>query len=264
MPAPLSLAYLELRLSGGAANANPSASLGGIKSSQRIFSKSVTGISNITGVVVDDAPGLPNGSLTLAYQASTQSLTVSIGAVQGTTVAVGADGRYALPYTSGSVTGYLYVTVTASSLPVLNKTDTLTVSQIKNQLFDDIAKAESWNGDIEYRSLYLHNAHDTDPFFGAKIYIGAQPTGADTLMIGVDPAGVGDGAATGVATTIATESDVPSGVTFSSAINLGASLTVGQLDPGNSAAVWMKRTVPMETSTSTPNDVSTLAVRVAI
>ena len=33
----INLAYLELRLSGGAANTDPAASLGGVMSSQRIY-----------------------------------------------------------------------------------------------------------------------------------------------------------------------------------------------------------------------------------
>ncbi len=128
------LAYLELRLSGGSSNADPNASLGGVRSSNRILSKSATGISNITGVTIDDAPGSADGAGTLAFVASGKTLTwTPNGGSAGAAVALSGDGRYAIP---GSA-GFLFVTVVDASLPGTNQSDTITVTQLANQLFDD-------------------------------------------------------------------------------------------------------------------------------
>lgn len=252
------LAYLELRLSGGASNSDPDASLGGIKSSERIYSKTCTGISNITGVVIDDGPGSADGAGTLEFTASGQTLTwTPNGGTAGTATAVGTNGRYAIP---GSA-GYLFVTVTAASLPGTNQSDTITVAQLANELFDDISKPESYNGDTEYRCFYIHNAHDTDPFVGIKVYIGSNTSGADDLSIGLDLAGTGDGSSTGVSDTIGDEGTAPDpAVTFSQPAAIGSALSIGQLDAGESAAVWIKRTIPAATVTSTASDLSSLTI----
>lgn len=259
MPA-INLAYLEFRLSGGAINTDPDASLGGIMSATRIYSKSATGISNITGVTIDDAPGSANGAGTLAYTASTKAFTwAPNGGTAGTSTAVTEDCRIAVP---GS-TGWLFLTVDFSELPVGNQSDTITVSALSNELFDDIAKAESYDGDTEYRCFYITNAHDVDPFIGGKLYIGSDTNGADTLSIGLDLAGTGDGASTGVADTIADENTAPDpAVSFSAPTAIGSALNIGQLDAGEARAVWLKRVVPAQTLTSTPNDVSSLTLNV--
>ena len=256
--ADINLAYLELRLSGGAANTDPDASLGGIMSSERIYSKSATGISNITGVVIDDAPGSANGAGTLAYTASTKSFVwTPNGGTAGASTAVTENCRIAVP---GS-TGWLFLTVTYASLPASNQSDTITVSALSNELFDDIAKAESYDGDTEYRCFYVCNGHDTDPFIGAKIYIGSDASGADALSIGLDLAGTGNGSTTGVADTIADENTAPDpAVTFSAPAAIGSALNIGQLDAGEARAVWIKRVVPAQTLTSTPNDISQLVI----
>lgn len=251
------LAYLELRLSGGSSNADPNASLGGVRSSHRILSKSATGINNITGVTLDDAPGSADGAGTLAFTAAGKTLTwTPNGGSAGSPVALTGDGRYAIP---GSA-GYLFVTVVDAELPGTNQSDTITVTQLANQLFDDISKTESYAGDIEYRCFYLFNAHPTDPFVGAKIYISQQTTGADDIAIGKDPVGVGDGSTSGVATTIANEGTAPSGVTFSAPANIGSAISIGQLNAGQSHAVWEKRNVPAATVTSTSNNLSALTI----
>lgn len=252
------LAYLELRLSGGGANTDPAASLGGVKSSHRIYSKSCTGISNITGVTVDDGPGSADGAGTLAYTNSGKTLTwTPNGGSAGTATALTADGRYAIP---GSA-GYLFVTVDYSELPGSDQSDTITVTQLANELFDDISKSESYNGDTEYRCFYVHNAHSADPFVGVKIYIGSNTTGADDLHIALDLAGTGDGSATGVADDVADESTAPSpSLTFSQPTSIGSALSIGELTTGNSAAVWVKRVVPAATLVSTANDLSSLTI----
>lgn len=260
MAAPINLAYLEQRLSGGASNSDPAASLGGVMSSTRILSKSATGISNITGVVIDDAPGSADGAGTLAYTAATHSFVwTPNGGTAGASTAITESGRLAVP---GSA-GYLFLDVTYASLPVGNASDTITVAQLANELFDNIAKTESYEGATDYRCSYVYNAHATEPFIGAKIYISSQPSGADDLWLGLDLAGTGDGATTGVADTIATESTAPDpAVTFSQPSAIGSALTIGQLNAGQARAVWSKRVTPAQTLTSAPTDLTSLVINV--
>lgn len=114
-----------------------------------------------------------------------------------------------------------------------------------DNLFDDVSQSESTSGDTEYRCFYITNKNATDTLSDCGVYISAQTPSADTSVeIGLDPAGVGDGAATGVATTIADEQTAPTGVTFSAApVDAATALAVGNLGPGQAIAVWIKRAV---------------------
>jgi hypothetical protein len=255
------LAYLEHRLSGGAANSNQMNSLGGIISNTRVLSQSATAPSNVTGVVIDDAGGNATGVGTLSYTHSTVSLSwQAFGeGSAGTPVAVSSSGAYAIP--SGS-NGYLFVTVTAASLPGLDKSDSITIANQINKTFDDVSSGESFAGDTEYRCFYLKNTSLTDTMYGVKIWIVTQPVGADSLWLGLDPAGIGDGSATGVATTIIDEGTAPGGVTFSQPATQGGGLAIGDLGPGQCAAYWQRRDVPSETTIKTLNDYSVIGMSV--
>lgn len=249
-------AYFEFRLSGGAGNTNPAASLGGIKSSQVFRSKSASGISNITGVTIDDAPGTATGAGTLAYANAAKTLTwTPSGGSAGAAVALTEDGRYMIP---GSA-GFLAVTVDYSELAGTDKSDTITISNVANALWDDISKTESWDGDTEYRCFYVHNAHGTSPFVEVKLYISSNTSGADDLSIALDLAGVGNGSTTGVADDIADEGTAPSpALTFTQPTSVGTALSIGTLTAGQSYAVWMKRVVSAQTVSGTASDLSTL------
>ena len=112
-----------------------------------------------------------------------------------------------------------------------------------NNLFDDVSGAESQAGDIEYRCLYYHNGHATLTAQNFAVYIQSNtPAAGSDVSIGLDPAGIGDGSATGVATTPADEDSAPAGVSFSQPSS-GSPLSVGNLAPGQSIAVWIRRTI---------------------
>lgn len=249
----INIAYLELRLSGGASNTAPTSSLGGAMSSEVIRSKSAQG-SGMAGLVYDDAPGSPDGAGTLAWDATAKTLTwTPNGASAGAPTVISADGRYAIPGSSG----YLFVTATFASLPGTNATDTIAVAQLPNRLFDDITRVESYLGDSEYRCFYVHNAHPTDGFIGVKAYVGSQPNGADKIDIGLDPSGLN-----GTPTAIVNEGTTPSGVSFSRPSVIGSALSLGQIAAGQSYPMWEKRTVPAQTYTPTLIDLSSIIFNV--
>lgn len=255
----INMADSEVRLSGGAANTDPDASLGGIISSERVLAQSSTALTNVTGVVINYACGNTLGAGTLAFTFATKLLKwTPQGGTIGTGVDVTASGKYVIVDSTGNQ--QLMVTVTAGSLPGSDQSDSVTIANIANETFDDVTKQESLNGRTEYRCLYIKNTHATEQLLQATIWIQSNTSGDDTLYIGADPAGVGDGSTTGVATTIANEATAPTGVTFSQPVSQGTGINLGDLDPGQCAAFWIKRVVLVNTTTETQNDLSSIGI----
>lgn len=254
---------LVFRLSGGASNTDPAAALGGAMSTVAggvVLSQSATGLSTITGVTLDDAAGNNEGTGTLTYVNSAKTLQwTPPGGTAGTAVEVSAGGTFAIQ--GGSDGGYLRVTVVAGSLPSNDLTNTLTIANLTNKVFDDVSKAESLAGDTEYRCLYVQNKHSTDALVGAKLWIEANTPGQDVVQIALDPAGKN-----GTATTIATEGDAPAGVDFNAVnpVSEASALTLGDLAAGDTYPFWIKRTVPANTTEATPKNTFRLAVRVYV
>lgn len=118
------------------------------------------------------------------------------------------------------------------------------VNNALQNLFDNVSSTERVSGSIEFRCFYFVNTHSTESLEDAVVYIASQTPSEDTdIEIGLDPAGVGDGDSTGVATDIPDETYPPDGVSFSAPANAGTGLVVGTLAPGDAIAVWVKRTV---------------------
>lgn len=255
----INAANLVFRLSGGAANANVDASLGGIKSSVLMASQSAAALATITGVTINYAGGLSvgvNNNIRLTVAGAVKSLSIKdyLDGSYGPAVDVSAGGTFFL---SGSNRGCVAVTVAAGSLPATTLTDNLVVSNIKNNLFDDVLKVDALNGADNYRCIYLHNTSGDEAFLQVGIYgygaSGNPAAAGDLFWVGADPAGAGDGSTTGVAATIANELTAPAGVTFSSPV-LAAPLILGAIQPGESRAIWLKRAVPPALYAATPDD----------
>lgn len=260
----MNLADLEIRLSGGAGNTDPDASLGGIMSTERVLSQSSSAPTNVTGVVLDYAAGnaLGDGTLTFTYVDGTDDTlqwTPNGGSI-GAAVVVGADGKYVILDSTGDQ--QIFVTVTDVSLPGSSQTDTdITIANIVNETFDDISKAEAFAGDTEYRCFYLKNTHSTDTMFNVTIWLESDAVGADVLTMAADLAGVGDGASTGVADTIVDESTAPDpALTFTAPATVGAGIVLGDLAAGEAVAFWLRRVVPATTTVSTPLDTSEIGI----
>lgn len=110
-------------------------------------------------------------------------------------------------------------------------------------LFDNVSASERTSGMTDYRCFYFTNAHATETLETAILFIQQNTPAADTAVaIGLDPAGIGDGVATGVAAVIPDEDTAPAGVAFSTP-DSGSPLAVGDLGPGEGFAVWVRRVV---------------------
>lgn len=108
-----------------------------------------------------------------------------------------------------------------------------------HNLFDIISSVEGLTGDTEYRCYYIHNGHATLTMQNVRAYISANTPDTDTSV----EIGLGTSAVAGTEQTIANESTAPSGVTFSTAAGIGNALTIPNMAPGESKAIWVKRIV---------------------
>lgn len=258
----MNIADLKTHYSGGAANEDPDASLGGAISTaagKRVLSQSAAAPTNCTGITIDytcghDTANLGDGVLTFTY-ATTEATWNPNGGSVGPAVDIGADGTYVLADSTGEMQNH--ITVVAASLPGSDKSDTnITIARIANETYDDISKAEATAGDVEYRCFYLKNTHDTDTMYNVGVYLKSDAEGADSLKLGADLAGVN-----GTADTVATEGDAPDPtVTFSAPASPPAGIDLGDLAPGDYVAFWIERTVPSLTTVSTPLDFSAIGI----
>jgi len=113
------------------------------------------------------------------------------------------------------------------------------VSSSLNGLFDYVTGDESAAGDVEYRCIYVRNSHASLTLYGAKIWIDTNtPSTFTTVDIGL-----GTSALNGTEQTIANENTAPSGVTFSAPAAASSALLIGDMTPGQSKAVWIRRTI---------------------
>jgi hypothetical protein len=121
-------------------------------------------------------------------------------------------------------------------------------------LFDNVTGGEAASGSVEYRCFYIVNTHGTDSLSGVKLWIESNTPSADTVIdIALDPAGIGDGASTGVAVTPSPldELTAPGGVSFELSplpVDESTAIEIGDLDAGEAQAVWVRRTVSASAS----------------
>lgn len=127
----------------------------------------------------------------------------------------------------------------SNSDPTLSLGGAKSSNDASTTFFDDVQSAEALAGDIEYRCFYIHNAHATLTMLGTRIWIQTQTPSADTdAAIGLGASAIG-----GTESSIANENTAPAGVTFSQPSSYGGGLVIGDIPPGSSKAVWVRRTV---------------------
>jgi hypothetical protein len=110
-------------------------------------------------------------------------------------------------------------------------------------LFDDVAGTENAAGAVDYRCVFVHNAHPTDVLLGAVAWLSAQAPGGAGVELGVDPTPASPvGAAAPQAVSVGGEADAPPGVAFVPAATRAAGVALGNLPAGYCRAVWARRT----------------------
>ena len=107
-------------------------------------------------------------------------------------------------------------------------------------LFRDVSTIEAAAGVTLYRCFYVENTNAADTASAVAAYIKTQSTSPDSVVeIGVGASGVN-----GSETAVADEFTAPAGVAFSAAADSASTaLPLGNLPPGQHAALWYKLTV---------------------
>ncbi len=127
----------------------------------------------------------------------------------------------------------------ANADPILSLGGVKSSVDMAATIFDDVASADAAAGDIEYRCVYVHNAHATLTMLAPKIWIEANtPSASTTVAIGL-----GTSALNATEQTVANENAAPSGVSFSEPTNFAGGIALSDIPAGQSRAVRIKRTV---------------------
>lgn len=130
------------------------------------------------------------------------------------------------------------------------------VSGALHAFFDRVTGAEAAAGDVEYRCLYVRNAHATLTLYGTTVWISSNTPSTDTAVA----IGLGTSAINGIEQTVADEATAPAGVAFTEPASYGAGLAIGDIPAGQHKAVWIRRTVTAAAAAYN-NDGATLAVQ---
>lgn len=126
-----------------------------------------------------------------------------------------------------------------------------------NNLFDDISGTENAASTVDYRCIFVHNAHGSIQWQSVVAYLLSEVAGGANIAIGVDPtAATVIGSAPVQAVEVANETTAPAGVSFSSPVTSGTGIALGNIDAGKCRAIWIRRTATV--SAALNNDGVTL------
>lgn len=230
----MGIELLKTRLSGGAANADVSLSVGGAKSSVAVLSQAATITTPIPGVTMVDAAGNTVGTGTLAYGFTGKVIqwTPPGGAI-GLPISIGTNGTY-LIRGANTTDGYVVITVVSASLSsVLNHSSSVSVINQIGLFLPAVDKATAYAGATEYYCFYLDNAGATT-IKTVKAQVQVDTVGLDTLSLGrittVNTLGTADG-----------DVNTGHGVTFNA---VGVDAVMGDIAAAAYWGIWIKRVIP--------------------
>ncbi len=104
---------------------------------------------------------------------------------------------------------------------------------------------ENAASDVEYRCIFVHNAHATLTWQSVVVWIASEISGGANYAIAIDDLAASPiGQASAQADVIADESTAPgTGVgAFGSPTTKGTGLSLGNIAAGSCRAIWLKRT----------------------
>lgn len=118
------------------------------------------------------------------------------------------------------------------------------VDNTLNNLFDDVSGDENAASDVEYRCLFIHNAHATLTLEVPVIWITAEQAGGANAAVAVDSVAASAlASAAAQALEVVDENTAPAGpLAFSSPVTKATGLALSNIGPGQVKAVWIRRT----------------------
>lgn len=126
---------------------------------------------------------------------------------------------------------------------------------VANNLWDNVAGDEHAAGaDVEYRGIYVRNAHATLSLQNPKLWIDSLTSSADTEF---DLALGGEGL-NGILETIANESTAPVGETFTRPVTKAGGLAPVTIPATQHYGFWIRRTVNQNAAAA--NDTGSIRV----
>ena len=127
-----------------------------------------------------------------------------------------------------------------------DQSNTQIVDATVENLFDNVSGDEGAAGDVEYRCMYIRNAHGSLTLQGATVWkVSPAPATDDENLVelALDPSGVTVQGSTDLPEEIVDESTAPSGIVFTEPLTKIGGLVIGDIPFGSVAAVWIKRTI---------------------
>ena len=128
-----------------------------------------------------------------------------------------------------------------------------------HNLFDVITGDENAASDVEYRCIFVHNAHATLTWQTPVVWLSAETAGGANIAIAIDGiAASAIGATPAQADEVANEGTAPTGEAFSSPTTKATGLALADLPAGQCRAIWLRRTAT--NSAALDNDDVTIRV----
>lgn len=152
-----------------------------------------------------------------------------------------SDILFKFSVTSGSA-GNSTSGTAAGSLGKYISTTQITDASLHN-LFDVVTGDENAASTVDYRCIFVHNAHATLTWVSPVIWLYSETAGGASISISVDSnAASSIGSASAQAKQIADETTAPTSQSFTAPTSKGTGLSIGDLAAGQCRAVWIKRT----------------------
>ena len=170
---------------------------------------------------------------------------------------VAADILFKFSEKSGT-TGNQNAGTAAGSLGKYISTTEITDATLNN-LFDDVSGDDNAASDVEYRCLFVHNAHATLTWQSPILWISAETAGGADIAIAVDDIAASPiGQSAAQADEVADEDTAPTGETFTSPTTKGGGIALSDIPAGECRAIWLRRTAT--NSAALDNDDATIKV----
>lgn len=132
------------------------------------------------------------------------------------------------PNPNDSIGGFMSATAMATSL---------------HGLFDPVTGDENAAQAVDYRCVFIHNAHASLTLQNPKLWLSADTAGGANLAIAMDGTGVVSAtSASAQAERIANEATAPTGETFTSPTSKAAGIALPSIPAGSCVGIWVRRT----------------------